>query len=343
MSPVAAACDRAGERIVGTLVASACSVSSEAVLFRGDGSDESIELEGRDEVRIARDELLWIVAINLDSAELATVRTALGLSDRAVAALKARPADPDATVLGDAFEVVVRVLADGAAGDPTTIQVLVGDEWIITHHARPVPFLEERRDTIRDDRPVGRLTPVQFLVSLLDWHVDSYFWAAEELESEVDRLDEAALGSDRDILTRLVDMRGRIARVRRVLSPHRETFAELARPIFLPDLDPAERDALAGVANRLERAGEAVTNTRDMLIGTFDVHMTRTAQRTNDIMRVLTLASVVFLPSVVLAGVMGMNFKVWFFDVPELFWVVIGIMLAMGVLTIVIARWRRWL
>ena len=100
---------------------------------------------------------------------------------------------------------------------------------------------------------------------------------------------------------------------------------------------------MAGVASRLDRAAEAITNTREMLIGTFDVHMTRTAQRTNDIMRVLTLASVVLLPSVVLAGVMGMNFKVWIFDNPNLFWVVVGIMTAMAVATIGVARWRRWL
>lgn len=318
-------------------------MSIEAVLFGGDGRDESIELEGSDEIRISRDELLWIDASSVDAAELAIIRRALGLSDRAVAALKARPTSPDATVLDGAVEVVVRVLADGAGGDPTTIQVLVGDEWIITHHARPVRFLEERRDAIRDDRPVGRLTPVQFLVSVLDWHVDSFFRAAEELESEVDRLDDAALGSDRDMLARLVDMRGRIASVRRLMSPHREMFAELARPVFLPDLDAADRDALAGVAMRLERAGEAITNTREMLIGTFDIHMTRTAQRTNDIMRVLTLASVVLLPSVVLAGVMGMNFKVWIFDDPNLFWVVVVVMLAMAIATVGVARWRRWL
>jgi Mg2+ and Co2+ transporter CorA len=318
-------------------------VSIEAVLFRGDGTDDSVELEGRDEFRIAKDELLWVDATSMGAEELAIVRRALGLTDRAVAALKARPGKPDATVLEGALEVVVRVLADGAGGRPTAIQILVGDDWIITHHARRVPFLEEHREAIRDDRPVGRLTAIQFLVSLLDWHVDSFFRAAEELEEEVDKLDDAALRGDGDILNSLVKMRRRIARVRRILSPHRECFAGLARPVFLPDLDPAERDALAGIASRLERAVEAITNTREMLIGTFDVHMTRTAQRTNDIMRVLTLASVVLLPSVVLAGVMGMNFKVPIFDQPNVFWVVVGIMLAMAVATLGVARWRGWL
>ena len=234
-------------------------------------------------------------------------------------------------------------MADGAVGEPTSVQILVGDEWIITHHREPVPFLEERREALRDDRPVGRLPPVQFLVSLLDWHVDSFFRAAVELEAEVDKLDDAALRTERDILDRLVDMRRRIARVRRILSPHREI---LRRPCAagLPAGPGSRRARRIGRGRQPPRAGrEAITNTREMLIGTFDVHMTRTAQRTNDIMRVLTLASVVLLPSVVLAGVMGMNFKVWIFDNPNLFWVVVGIMAAMAVATIGVARWRRWL
>jgi magnesium transporter len=88
---------------------------------------------------------------------------------------------------------------------------------------------------------------------------------------------------------------------------------------------------------------EAIAHARDMLLGTFDVHMTRTAQRTNDIMRLLTLASVVLLPSVVLAGVMGMNFRVDLFENPGLFWVVIGLMGLMALSTLVWARWRGWL
>jgi Mg2+ and Co2+ transporter CorA len=80
-----------------------------------------------------------------------------------------------------------------------------------------------------------------------------------------------------------------------------------------------------------------------MLIGTFDVHMTRTAQRTNDIMRVLTWASVILLPAAVLAGIMGMNFKLDFFANPTFFWIVIGFMVLLATSTLLVARWRGWL
>ena len=75
----------------------------------------------------------------------------------------------------------------------------------------------------------------------------------------------------------------------------------------------------------------------------YRVYATLTAQRTNDIMRVLTWTSVILLPGVVLAGIMGMNFKVGLFENPNLFWVVIGFMVLTAVVTLLVARWRGWL
>ena len=278
-----------------------------------------------------------------DADELDTLRRALRLPDTTWEAVAAEPTTAHAFNRDGAVEVVVLALANDLTDAPVPLQVLVGASWILTRHAGSMAFLDGRRERLMDQREVGLLSPVEFLVSILDWHVDSFFEAAEELEREVDRLDDAALRSDRDLLDRLVRMRRRIARVRRILTPHRAVLAELVRPDFLPALDDVQRRSLTQVQRRLDMAAEAIGHARDMLLGTFDVHMTRTAQRTNDTMRVLTLASVVLLPSVVLAGVMGMNFRVGLFENPNLFWVVLGLMAVMAVSTLVVARWRRWL
>jgi magnesium transporter len=60
-------------------------------------------------------------------------------------------------------------------------------------------------------------------------------------------------------------------------------------------------------------------------------------------MKVLTLASAILLPASVIAGVMGMNFKVGFFEDPNFFWVVIAGMGAIAAGTLLFARWRHWL
>lgn len=318
-------------------------MSIDAILSRADGSDESVDLASWTPRRIRRDELLWIDLVAPSPQELETVRRALSLHDDSVGCLRDDPGDPAAAVRSDGVDVVIQAPGEHLDDEPRRLRVVVGDEWVVTCHREPLRFLEQHRQAIQDQREVGRLTPVEFLVSVLDWHVEAFFTAAEALEAEVDDLDEAALRTEDDLLRRLVEMRRRIAGVRRMLSPHREVYAELARPDFLPGVEDRERDALQAVAARLDRAADAIANAREMLIGTFDVHMTRTAQRTNDVMKVLTLASVVLLPAVVLAGVMGMNFRVPLFDDPNMFWVVIGVMVVLAIGTIAAVRWRGWL
>jgi len=60
-------------------------------------------------------------------------------------------------------------------------------------------------------------------------------------------------------------------------------------------------------------------------------------------MKALTILSAVLLPAVVLAGVMGMNFKLGFFDNPENFWLVAAAMLGLAVLILGVARIRHWI
>jgi Mg2+ and Co2+ transporter CorA len=59
---------------------------------------------------------------------------------------------------------------------------------------------------------------------------------------------------------------------------------------------------------------------REAIVGSFDVLIVRGGHRTNEVMKVLTLASVILLPGALLAGVMGMNFKVGVFNYTWMFW-----------------------
>ena len=317
-------------------------MSIRALLAHGDGTDEPIDLRASGRPRIAKDELLWVDLEAPADDELAIVREALDLGESESERLGRRPGRPEAVVHASAAEVVLIALGEEIDDDPVPLRALIGDGWAVTCHDAPVPFIDEHREMIQDQRETGRLSSVEFLAQVLDWHLDAVFDAAEALEAEVDRLDDAALGTDTHLLERLVRMRRSIARVRRILNPHREVLSELARPDFLPD-GAEGPELMSSLTARLDRAQDSLNNVREMLLGTFDIHMTRTAQRTNDIMRVLTLASVVLLPSVVLAGVMGMNFRIGIFEQPDFFWVVVGAMVLMAAATIAVARWRQWL
>lgn len=318
-------------------------MSIRALLSAADGSDREVDLREETIDRIRHHELLWVDITGDEDGDLRIVRDALKVDETVAQALAQELRGPDASVLDGAAQLTLVWLDDDDTDEPVPIQVVAGDGWVITRHSEPLERLDQQREKITDQREIGLLRSVEFVVAILGWHLDGFFKVAAHLERAVDQLDEQALGTDRDLLGRLVSMRGRIARARRIAALHTDVYAEIARPDFMPQLEEADNALLAQATERLERAIGAIANVREMLIGTFEVHMTRTAQRTNDIMRVLTLASVILLPAVVVAGIMGMNFQVGLFDRAELFWVVIGFMVATAVATLLIARLRGWL
>ncbi len=109
----------------------------------------------------------------------------------------------------------------------------------------------------------------------------------------------------------------------------------------LGDEDSARRFEL--LVERYERTLDGARDIRESIYGSFDVLIARTGHRTNEIVKVLTLASVIFLPGALIAGIMGMNFKPSLFSHPLLFWVTVAVIVSIGVVTLVAARARRWI
>jgi magnesium transporter len=138
-------------------------------------------------------------------------------------------------------------------------------------------------------------------------------------------------------------MRREVGRLRRALVEHREVVLALTRPELeaISSSDSAER--FASLRERLEDAIQASRDTRESIVGSFDVLQASTTRRMNEIMKVLTLASVLLLPGALIAGIMGMNFEVGLFDTAAYFWAVIALIVAVAVTTLVVARAREWI
>jgi magnesium transporter len=184
---------------------------------------------------------------------------------------------------------------------------------------------------------------VAFAAGILDSILTAYFRQIESIEREIDRLDDIAVRrrADGSFLTAVLVIRRRIALLRRALAPNREALVPLERPDFGLRSDLGV--LWPGLVQRLERAIDGVENARELLVGSFDLYLGQASQRTNDVMKTLTIISAVALPAIVLAGVMGMNFKPAFFDEPANFFVVVGAMVALSILILAVARWRAWI
>ena len=296
--------------------------------------------------RVGASQLLWIDSTSALAAEAVDEldkRFELGVStSRALTALGSRA---HIVVHGGHLQLRVLGAPGDAAGKLQWIEIVIAPNLIVTAHDGPAHFLDRLDDRIKSDATVGNLTSASFLRSLLDAVITTYHEAVDQIVDEVDELDARSLLArpDDDILPDLVEVRRRISRLRRVLSDHREVYAALG-DADVTDLAGADDEGFGSVAARFEDAIHSVEDSRDVLFGSFEIFSSRLAQRTNEAMKVLALATVLLLPGSLIAGLLGMNVVVPLSkDDSSSFWiVVVGIVVLAG-LVLAIAWRLHWI
>jgi magnesium transporter len=315
-----------------------------AVLYDAGGDDRAAELDVGEAPRLDGDRLLWIDLDDRDLDDLAKAAAAVGLEREGLRRMSREDRRSQILRLP---ERVVLTLGTVDPNDPEArrreLDIVVGANHVITVHDEPLATLDAFRTEIDQEDQLGRLDAAAFTAGLIDAVLAAFFQQIESVEREIDALDELAVRARADdlFLATVLTLRRRIARLRRVLAPNREALLPLERPDFelRTDLGPV----WPGIVPRLERAIDGLENARELLVGSFDLYLGRASQRTNDVMKALTLLSAIALPGVVVAGVMGMNFKAPIFDDPDNFLVVIGAMIAFSLSILGVARLRHWL
>jgi magnesium transporter len=317
-------------------------------LFSGERSERVEDWQAALE-KLGRKELLWIALRDTTEREESAVCRELELSPTEARRLRESP--DRASVTDDGEHLYVTLFA--VSGDPDApalvpIECVIGRNWVLTAHRDEVAVLEEFLERAEGGGQVGDLDPPSFVAAVCEWVIASYLRAFEAVEAELEELDAKIISETprRDIsgeLSTLVELRRRIGSLRRALAPHREVVSSLEHPELdaLSTEDSARR--FANLEGRVTHALDAARDTKQSAFGTFDLLVARIGQRTNDIMKVLTLGTVILLPATVLAGVMGMNFKVGLFAQAWLFWVTIAVMLVVAALVLSIARVREWI
>jgi magnesium transporter len=325
--------------------------SLRATLYDASGHDRQVDLRPGILDDLNEHRLLWVDLDGRGEAEIEELATAMGLPAETAELLSSDRATP--RLLRYPERIHLRLVAMQPADDDTRpngaavpasapIDIIVARNAVITVHHGSIQAFDQFLTNLRGDTELGALQAADFLTVLVDSVLAVYLELVEGIERRIDALDEVALRASQagTFLEEMVRLRRRVATLRRTLAPHRWAFAPLARPDF-------ELEGLGqpwpGILDRLERTLEAVENARELLIGTFDVYMATTAQHSNDVMKTLTILSAILLPAVVLAGVMGMNFKIAFFGEPANFWLAIGAMLALALVVLGTSRWRGWI
>jgi len=222
------------------------------------------------------------------------------------------------------------------------LDLFLGDDWVIT-------VQEGNRDGAAAIlRPVhameAHLRADQVFYRIYDGVIDSYLPTIDGIDDVIDELEEQVLQSPTpQVLSRIFHTKRTLIDLRRVLVNTRDVTAHMYRTqhnLIQTDLIPFLRDVYDHVARNLD----LVETQRDLLTGTMDVYLSSVANRTNEVMKVLTVLGTIALPALVVSGFYGMNTKgLPFADSANGTAIVASMMVAITALLLALLRRLRWI
>jgi len=258
---------------------------------------------------------------------------------------------PKVEIYGDHLFVIVRGIDFNAQRDEATdtlrtlkMAAFLSKDRLVTVHRAPLRSVEAVRQRLfeADRVPPGGLGQILYLIC--DEMMDLYFPVVDAIGEQIEKLEiDVVQDAQKEHLERVLALRRKLSTLRRSMLPHRQVFSHLgsSRNDFYDDNGALNfRDVLENVL----RLADVIDQQRDLLVNVKDTYLSVISQRTNDVMRVLTVFSAIVLPLSLIAGVYGMNFE----NMPELhskwgYFFVLGSMIAIAGSMIAWFRRRGWL
>jgi len=230
------------------------------------------------------------------------------------------------------------------------VSLLVGRNYVISFQEKCGDVFDPIRERIRTGKGRIRNSGADYLAyGLMDAVTDNYFLLLENLGDQIEDLeDELAEAPTRDTLAEIHGMKRDLIHLRHSIWPLREVISTLQRESS-PFIGPAVIPYLGDLYDHTIQVIDTVEGFRDMLTGMLDLYMSSVSNRMNEVMKVLTIISTIFIPLSFIAGLYGMNFspEASPFNMPELSWR-FGYFFALGLMGIITAgmliffRRKKW-
>lgn len=224
------------------------------------------------------------------------------------------------------------------------LAAFLGENRLVTCHRAPMQSIDGIFQKLGETRRVPAGGVVHLFYGICDELVDHYFPVLEELSSRIETVEREIFAEPRqEQLEDLLELRRQLATLRQVLVPHRFIFNHLANP-RTAFIDESEAFYFRDIYDNVQRLTDHVDQQREQVVSAKDTYLSTVSQRTNDVMKVLTLFSAVLLPLSFIASLYGMNFSF----MPETdtrygYFVVLGVMAAIIIGMVTWFRHKKWL
>ncbi len=212
------------------------------------------------------------------------------------------------------------------------MSMILGKTFLLTFQERPGDVFEPVREWIRKHKGRIRKVGIDYLAyALLDTIVDNYIFIIERLGEQIEDIEDENLGNPtQGVLTRINNYKREMNYLRKTVRPAREFMLQLSRL----DSDLIHDETVPFLKDLLDLASQAVDvidTYREMLSDHLNIYNTGVSNRLNEIMKVLTIFSAIFIPLTFIAGIYGTNFD----NLPELhyrysYFIMWGVILAVS-------------
>lgn len=216
----------------------------------------------------------------------------------------------------------VRLLGDGTV-DNEQISLIWKRGLLVTFQEREGDGFDGVRRRLEGGRGRLRSRGADYLASqLMDAAIDNYFPVLEDYGAAMDQLDDAIRAEPSpDLSNGIHSMRRELRALRRAVWPLRDVISGLARG-DLPEIASTTLPSFRDCYDHVVQVGDFVEGARERASDLADLHLVMLNERTNQVMKVLTVMSSIFIPLSFLVGLYGMNFNrdVSPYNMPELDW-----------------------
>jgi len=197
------------------------------------------------------------------------------------------------------------------------LSVVLGKGWVVTFDERMGDVFDPVRTRLHSAGSAIRRSSADYLgYALIDAVVDGFFPVVDSLSDMLEDLEEAAIGDpEPHTLARIHAVRRLLIHLGRTQRQQRDALLALTRQDECPfeaNVQPYLRD----VQDHAIHVLDTIDTLREMTVGVMDVYLSSVSNRTNDVMKTLTMMASLFIPLSFVAGVYGMNFQY----MPELHW-----------------------
>jgi len=245
-------------------------------------------------------------------------------------------------------QAVIKILSIDSADEIIEYEQLsfiLKGNILVTFQEKTGDVFDGVRNRIREGKGNVRKRGADYLLyALLDLVVDHYFIVLDNFGEKLEDLETELLNNpDKTILSKLHRLRRETLLLRRTVYPLREMigrFEKLEEPLISNSIKIFIRDLYDHTVKVIEN----IEVLRDMTSGLLDLYMNTTSNKMNEIMKVLTIMTSIFIPLTFIAGVYGMNFT----NMPELqhkygYFMILGVMIVVVLGMLYYLKRKKWL